>query len=281
LSDLEKQLHLIDVAMSRNPYFETPERFPLLGIGYTQGGDGNLLLLSEIRIEAVRQVLGTEIEIFTLIFDRGNTLVESNQGEINFRTIPEDDLCHYSVISLEPGEYDCRVVLRNVETGRSAVGTTSARVSEPQTGGLSLYPPFLMVPRKPCFFLSSRREAENEPGGHTSLQEIYPLLVKGSSPVIGAIPADTPRIFAVLRFSVGERPDLELDLSVTLRDKVLGVDSPLMFFIVDSKKLGAEDVLLIEIDLPKLIPGAYTLEFDMASLQSGLGARVSRDLAVR
>jgi VWFA-related protein len=281
LSDLEKQLHLIDVAMSRNPYFEAPDRFPLLGIGHIRQGNGTLLLLSEIRSEAIRQALGTEIEIFTLIFDRENTVVESNRGEINFRTIPEDDVCQYSILSLEQGRYECRVVLRNSETGRSAVGTTSVEVDEAEGRGVSLYPPFLLAPRKPCFFLFSHREGETDSMKNRSLQDFCPLLVKGSSPVIGAIPSETEKILAVLRFSVGEETDLELDLTVTLRDGILEKDSPVMFIVLDSKKLGSEDALLIEIDLPELSPGGYALDFALSSARPGIGARVSRELVVR
>lgn len=282
LSEFEKKLHIIDLALGKGHYYKAPYPFPVVALPCPIENKSGLILLSEIHLDSIEEVIGEKTEIVTLIFDKENNIVDSTQGKANLATVPQKLLHHYAVSSLEPGDYECRIVLRNLETGRSAVGGSVVTVPEVEPSGIFVYPPFILIPNTPCFYLKAlKTEKGKKPNKTVSLNDIYPFLANNHSPLVCEIDGNVRKLLTVLKFCIKDVPDPEIDLSVDLVHLSTGERTPLVLFVHDSLKVGTEDALLVELSLPKLESGKYELEFFVECFEPEIEARVKRSLRVR
>ena len=125
-NDLEKMLHLVDLALSEEPLFQTPVRFPLEVIPCKPGAGENLCLAAEVPVEKIREVLAGKSEFVTVIFDDKENIVVLKRNEKNSYAVTGEVFSFGAEFSLPPGRYHCRLVIRNLETGRGAVASTTA-----------------------------------------------------------------------------------------------------------------------------------------------------------
>ncbi len=129
-SKLEKQIHLVDLALTERPLFQDPVRFPLEASHSPGEEKGNLSLVLQIPIEKLEEISGEKIEIISLVFDKNEDIVAFDRIEKDFTKFPDDEFQYSCYLSVPPGEYKCRIVIRNMETGRGAVGSASVIIPE-------------------------------------------------------------------------------------------------------------------------------------------------------
>lgn len=282
LSDFDKQLHLIDLALSEDPYFQQPVRIPLLALPCSDKKKSNLVLLSELNLDEIQELIKQKTEMITLIINEENMIADSSQGEINFSKIPQKTIYHYSISSLSPGEYQCRLVIRNLDTGKGAVGSTSVTVPEPLESGIKLSPPLLLIPDKEGFYLRASKVMEEkiqtEP---VSLVNIYPYLSNQYSPLVHDLEQEKTRLLGMLRCSIADIEESNIELSVYLNQHSTEKKDLLPFSIISSERDGETDILLIEIELPDLEPGEYSLEFMAREATTGSESQVTQAFRVK
>ena len=280
-SEGEKKLHLADIAMNDIPYFEAPKPFslealPILGIEVSK-----LVLLSEIQPVNLEEVFLNDSEIITLIMDDEENIIEARRAVLKYETIKQTPIHHYSITRLNSGLYKCRVVVRNLETGKSALGTSSVKVPEIKESEIQIYPLFLQIPDKESFYVRAVREIEEQEKEALSLNDIYPYLSKNHSPLVTEVDRSEKRLLAILRFSAdipGKKP---LDVMAELTHSPSGRKIPIESLILDSKKFGLDDTFLLELGLPFVEPDIYTLSITLSDPQSGLEATASRTFRIR
>jgi VWFA-related protein len=129
-SALEKMLHLVDLALNENPVFQRPVRFPVMRATCPLDKKSNLCLTAELPLEEIRETLPGKFEIVSIVFDdRGNT-VELKREVKTAAEFSNKIVIHQADFKLAPGTYECRVIIRNLETGRGAVGGTSVIIEK-------------------------------------------------------------------------------------------------------------------------------------------------------
>ena len=129
-SKLEKQIHLVDLALTESPLFQDPIRFPLEASHISGAEKGNLLLVLRIPVDELQEIAGNKVEIVSLVFDERDDIVGFDRIEMDFSKLPEEDFNHTSKLTIPPGEYKCRVVIRNMKTGRGAAGSALVKIPE-------------------------------------------------------------------------------------------------------------------------------------------------------
>jgi VWFA-related protein len=125
-NDLERMLHLVDLALSEEPLFQTPLRFPLSVVPCAPGAKGNLCLAAQAPLEKIREVMTGSVEMITVMFDEKEDIAAFNRNQKKVSALSGERVSFGGSFSLPPGTYKCRFVIRNLETGRAAVGSTSA-----------------------------------------------------------------------------------------------------------------------------------------------------------
>ena len=125
-SELERMLHLVDLALSEEPLFQTPVRFPMKAVPCEPAAEGNLCLTAEVPIEKIREVLAGKSEFVAVIFDDKENIVTLRRNEKQTYTLTGELFSFGAAFSLSPGRYQCRLIIRNLDTGRGAVASTTA-----------------------------------------------------------------------------------------------------------------------------------------------------------
>jgi len=125
-NSVEKMLHLVDLALSDEPLFQTPVRFPLEVVPCKPGSNGNLCLAAKIRVEDIREVLAEKSEFIAVIFDEKDNIVILKRNEKETYSLTGELFSFGGAFSLAPGTYKCRVIIRNLDTGRGAVASATA-----------------------------------------------------------------------------------------------------------------------------------------------------------
>jgi len=128
-NSLERMLHLIDLALSEDPLFQAPLRFPMQVVPCAAGAKGNLCLAAQASVEDIREIMTGPVEMITVIFDEKEDIAAFKKSQVKVSSLPGERVSFGGSFSLPAGAYKCRFVVRNLETGRAAVGATSAVVA--------------------------------------------------------------------------------------------------------------------------------------------------------
>jgi hypothetical protein len=94
-----------------------------------------------------------------------------------------------------------------------------------------------------------------------SLSHIYPFLSNKYSPLIDELEQQTQRVFAMLRCSVINIEQPEIDLYASILNNSTDEEIPLVFSILAEEKHDKTIVYFLEIVLPELESGNHILEF--------------------
>ena len=282
LDDFEKDLRLVDLALSEKPIFQEPLPFPSIALPCSGKEDSNLVLLTEVSVPDIEEAASGKAELATFIYDQENIIVSSIKGEIDFTSIPQERIYLYDISSLNPGQYECRVVIRDTKTGRAARASTSVEIPEPLESGIKLYPPLLIVPEKESFYLNlitvdKKKKKETS----LSIADIYPFISNEHSPLVGDLEKGTTKLLAVIRNDVVNLKNPDIELPAYLFDFSVTQKTPLSFSILASEKKEQTDVLLLELRLPDLEPGQYFLKIEAEDVVSKSKSEINQAFRVK
>jgi hypothetical protein len=126
--NLEKMLHLFDLALSEAPLFQVPVRFPLQVVPCSPDAKGNLCLAARVMLADVQEIIKGMVEIVTVIFDEKDNVATLKKSLIKVAELKGETASFGGSFSLPPGTYKCRLIIRNLETGRAAVASADAVV---------------------------------------------------------------------------------------------------------------------------------------------------------
>ena len=282
-SEVEKQLHLFDLAMSENPQFQVPVILPSIALPCSSKKESNLVMISEIPVDKIKEVIKGESEVLALIFDEENNIADYHEGKINIYTLPQEKIYFYSISSLLPGSYECRLVFRDIKTGKGAVGSSSIVIPEPTDSGIKLFPPLLLIPEEKATYLKLSHDQEKELEKESvSLNVIYPFLPKNFFPLVEEVDRGIVKWLAVLRLSTVDVQESEIEIYAHLIDRSSDKKIPLPnTSILATEKREGTDVLLIEFQLPELEAGEYSVEIIAKEMTTQEKSHVSRTFKIR
>ena len=224
ISPLERQLQLIDLALSDNPVFQTPLSAGLQIFPGTDA-DRSTQILMRLPVETIDRLSPGRSEIETFVFDPQDAIVELRRSEEDLSRFREKTVFYSSRIALGPGTYKCRMIVRSLETGAAAVATASAFIPErpARTEPLKLLTPLLLTEPGGAVYLEARSKL-SATGGVTTGPALspYPFDAENITPLFGPIPAGRPSIRAVLPCRVSGVPIEEIALRAALIDGATG-----------------------------------------------------------
>jgi VWFA-related protein len=281
-TEFEKQLHLMDLALSERPHFQEPLNFPLLALPYSVKEKSHLVVLTKIPTERIKEVLGRKVEIVTLFFDGQNNIVELKRDEVSASKLARDNVYFYSSSILSPGEYDCRVVIRNLETGKGAVASSSAIVPESPDSGIILYPPLLLIPEKNAFYLKGSASGKKaKKGKQISLLDIYPFPYTQYSPLVEGLNQGISKLLAVVRCSTSNIQQPEIRLSAHLIHLSSGKKTHLSLSVLNQSQEEDTQIFLLELQIDELQPGRYSLQLSAKEMTTQSRSHIMTTFLIR
>jgi VWFA-related protein len=278
-SKSEKLLHLLDLALNDDPQLQQPVPLPLVTLNCSEAPDSNLAILSEIPRELLEEVTSKKAEIVALIFDEFNFMVDEIKEEFDLKKINPEYRFFAYVANLSPGNYRCSLIVRNTETGRAAVGSAGIEIPEPLESGFRMYPPLLLVPEEAAVYYKFKKIKRNE-GEASVLSPYYPSSAE-HSPLVQELPGDTRKVLAMVRsFSAGI-PAPTVAINFHLIGEETETKTGLSASVLSTQWQESYFIQILELELPAIEPGIYTLEAFTPEEISGKSFRHSQQIRIK
>ena len=223
------------------------------------GKGRNGVVAAGLAVDAKTGMPPGRAEIFVFVFEKGGPAVRALRTEMDFAKMAGRTIFPYVSIPFPSGEYEVRFVARDPATGQAAAGAASFSVPAAEGKGVRFNTPLLVVTGREASYLKLNWPGRGaEP---STFADFYPFLPKNGGPLLGPLRTREKTLLAVLtaEFPAGAAaPKASLDFRLT---DAAGSAFPVGTKIVESKKLDAtRSAIALEIDLPDLSPGDYTLE---------------------
>jgi len=233
-TDIEKQLHLFDLALSDQPVTTEALDLPLQVLTRPAETGTNTAILMKLEVDERTSLPPGKTEIYAFVLDQDRRVATTWRGELHTASIKTRMLYPYIVTRLSPGRYECRAVFREMNTGRSAAARHPFLVPEPpveKRGPSILAPPLLLEETTGEFVRLTKPGKKSRP--EESLLSFYPFWPRNHFPLFGA--SERGEVLAILQVLSTAAVVPEENVAIELLDEKEGEAAPLECYIIDHK----------------------------------------------
>jgi VWFA-related protein len=280
LNDFEKELHLMDLAMSENPKFQKPWKFPAVSIPFCNEEKTRTLLLSRIPTDKLIDSGKGKTEILLVVLGPDDDIVTLRRCESDFSDVEAKNVCLYSVLTLPSGKSEARLVAINRETGRAGVSSCKMSSAEALSSPFHLSPPLLLDPEGGSFYVDISSTAAGDKVIFPSLMDVFPFDAAKFSPTIGEMPAGARQLGVLVHCSTGQTAQAGMMIKqISLQDES-GRNVSLSFAPLSQLVQDGAVAVLVEAALPALAPGRYTLTVTAEDMATKMRAQADTTFTI-
>ena len=263
---LEKELQLLDLALNERSDFGASKTFPMTALAYDVGEGLRLRALARIPKEVVEAFGGKAAEVLALFFDGQESVLSFQRTTADLSKYRTADLLFTAGFGASPGPVKCRFVIRDLETGQSAVASAKVFIVRPDPAKLAIATPLLLVPGVRITSL------DGAPKGNfdvLSWHDIYPYDSTQYAPVMGDEPVRAATAVVVLPFNAPGPEEPDVAFSARLVNSASG--QSLLAALHPLKRLvqGRVYVQFLEVSLDQVPPGTYTFYINAGDRATG------------
>jgi len=255
-SDLEKKLHLLDLALNEKPLFQTPQSLFMKPLAFSLGSDAHLYLLCEIPASVMERFTGRAAELVALISDEQENLAKIKGTEIALDRLRGKNVVFSPGFVLQRGRYNCRLVVRDLDTGKAAVAKSSALVGKSPDRNLILGQPLLLVRGSGSFYLEEKKP---DAKSRQTWTDVYSFDSRAFTPLLGALPKDVSRIQVLLPFCQKSLSPGEINYQSYVVSFSSQQNIPVTCAERELVPKAGFQVQFLELELGHLEPGEYAL----------------------
>jgi len=267
----EKLLHVVDLALSESPQVQVPYEIPVAGMPVMVKGWLQLLVFGRASLAVHTEVLGKKSEAYLMLFDEKDDMAYIKRFPLAIPETGKETLFPAFLMAVKPGSYACRLVVRNLDTGRAARGAVPLVI--PVAGAaMTLDPPLMLGPDTSSLDLPASR------GG--SLAELFAYDTNAYAPLVGVVPAGLTKLQAALRLT-GSSAAGGLEVTAMLVDAATSARTELPVSVLKQGAEGATKLLFVEIATGELKAGRYTIGFAAKDTATGMSAVSSTAVTVK
>jgi hypothetical protein len=265
-TDFEKQIHLFDLALNEKAFSRLPLNVPMTALSYSAEGITRLGALARVPREVAAKLTGTRLELVTIFFDSQGEIAGLARQEADPVSLRGHDMAFAASAALKPGDYSCRLVIRDMGSGLSAVASAKATIGAPAAAGLQLGTPLLLAAGAGVLW---RETVGRKAGEKALLSDAYPYDCSLASPVLTELPRNAASVLAVIPCAVagGGQPDLAV--SARFVDAATGGELPVVAVLSGQTQKGPLQILTLEFITADIPPGTYYLHVYAEDRTSG------------
>jgi len=282
-SKIEKEIHLVDLALSAKPISQDPVRFDMQALPVACKPPDNVVLIIEIPKNRLADIEGPRVEVANLVFNALDEIVDSRRTEMALEAnrIEQSSAFLLTALSARPGTYKSRVVLRNVETGRAAVAGVSVIVPEADATKIIIFPPLLVSEAARSALLGTAMDKQDgQSTGAAQAVQAFIFDPKRYEPYLGNQLTVGATITAAVRCSVTGDDVSGLELSAKLISQASGEEHAIALTILDKREDKNAKVFLARLEIPEVAKGLYRIAFIVSDGRSGLSSRIIRNFVI-
>jgi len=278
-SKLEKEIHLVDLALSAKPISQDPQRFDMQALPVAGKPPDNVVLVVEVPKNRLADIKGPRVEVASLVFNALDEIVDSRRTEMALEAdrIEQSSAFLWTALSARPGTYKSRVVLRNIETGRAAVAGASVVVPEAAAAKIIVFTPLLVSEEAGSVLLGAATDKQD---GAARAAQAFIFDPKRYKPYLGDQLKAGAAITAAVRCS-GTGDDVSgLELSAKLISQASGEEHAIALTILDKREDKNAKVFLARLEIPEVAKGPYKMAFIVSDGRRGLSSRIIRNFVI-
>ena len=291
LSPLERSLSAADIIANEIPISDIPARVLAVPFPRQEGNEMRAAVPVLVEIPGDRLLAGViseraDAEIYVYVSDSENRLQDFFAQAIgidlsrNREKLEKGGLRYAGQLTLPPGDYRLRVLVRNSETGRAGLAVQALHVPAFAAGEPYLVPPIFLEPANGGMLV--RRS------GSSGASSEDPLLGAGVEDLVpAAIPAvqpGTPSRVSVVTYHFGaenREPILKMGAQVLSEDGRPIGDGLIALVGKGPVEADGRQLLLVSFTPAKLSPGRYALRVILQDGATGRGTQASTSFFVR
>lgn len=276
-TDIEKELQLFDLALNERSDFQAPRRLPMAALSYDAGGRPRLRTLSRIPRDSLKAFGGTTAEFVALVFDEQDNLASLQRATVKLADYKGKDLLFSSGIAPQPGRYKCRLVIRDLDTGQSAVASTSANIAQRAPSPLSLGSPLLLVEAGGLNYVEGVTRGKKD---FLSWRDIYAYDDARLSPLLGEVQAGSGKVMVIVPMATTLPDETGLTFSASLVNSETGAALQVPFQLVNRTRQADIVTSCLEFPLDQVPAGRYVLYVRAGDKTTGALANTRATFAV-
>ncbi len=276
-TDLEKMIQLVDLALADKPLSQTPDRFEMAALPFSPDPAGNLVFAAHIPTEKINKVGGKKVEVVNLVFNPADEIVELRRSEEDLTKVGPSGAYLLSVLAVPPGDYRCRLVIRNLETGAAAVAGVSTSVPEAKASGIALLPPLLWKPQRSAFYFKGFVPKASRKAPPRPISEIVGFDTRQYVPYTEKTLSISSEIWASFRCAVAQISAPKIKISAYLENLEFGGVAIVSLTILSEKDEPSGKAYLARLEIPEVDPGPYRLYLKAEEETSGESSLIAND----
>jgi VWFA-related protein len=267
----EKLFQVVDLALSESPQVQVPYEIPVAGMSVMVKGWPQLLVFGRASLAVHTEVLAKKSEAYLMLFDEKGDMAYIKKFPLAIPETGKETIFPAFLMAVKPGSYSCRMVVRNLATGRAARGGMALVI--PAAGAaMTLDPPLLLDANANALVLAA------SPGGSPS--ELFGYDANAYAPLLNNVPAGLTKLYAALRLT-GSSAAGGLEITATLVDAATSARTELPVSVIKQGADGTTKLLFVEIAMSELKAGRYSIGFAAKDLGTGTTAVSSAAITVK
>ncbi len=284
-TELERKIDLVDLALADTPLSQEPVRFTMHALPGVESPAAKVHFIAEISTAGLGEVAGQQVEFVSMLFDGLDQIIDLKRDELDLtaEALGSKRAFIFSSLSAPAGTYKCRIVLRNLLTGRAAVAGATLGTPDRALGNLQVFPPLFLVSGPEALYLGGS-DRKDDQGQMSSVQaQVAKALLfdpkKFSLYPDGPIPSHFS-VFALLECASANGDTSTLSLSASLTDESVGAESPIPLTILTEKGGKGTKAFFLRLEIPEVEWGAYILSLTVTDRANGLTFRVTKVISI-
>jgi hypothetical protein len=212
-----------------------------------------------------------------LFFDGQENLLSLQRTTADLEKYKGADLLFTSGITAHAGPVKCRFVIRDLETGQSAVASAKTFVVKPDSAGIAVATPLLLVPDVRITNLDGTAKGKLD---RLTWHDIYPFDSSRYAPVVGDEPVRAGKIVVVVPFTLPGADEHDVAFSAYLINSATGQNIAVSVQPLNRFLQGQVHAQFLEITLDQVPSGRYMVYINAGDRSSGALASAHVPLTV-
>ena len=250
-SEVERQLHLIDIALAEIPFSQIPIKFKMKAFVCNNSPPHNLRIIAEIPLDKLEDIVRERVEIISLVFNDADNIVDYHYVESDLAIYKDKRVFLDAILSVPFGDFNCRTILRNHSTGQAATAAVTIHIPKPKDDDLVIFPPIFYLPEKDAINLSG------ESIGSTKNEEMFLFNPTQYIPCIEKSFKRNTEIWAIVYCHLNKGYIHGLRLSAFLIDRNNGNEIPIPITMAGKSQEKEKKTFFIKLNIPDLEPDTY------------------------
>jgi VWFA-related protein len=278
---LEKEIQLVDLALSESPMSQRPVRFEMAVLPGSDKAGAGLVLVARVPVRELREKAARKVEAVSLLFDAGDNIAAEERSEEDLGTIPDEFAYFAAALPAAEGRTRCRIIVRDLETGAAAVAGETWTQAAAGTPGLRITPPLLLKPdRGPALLkIHPLKLGESRPAAD-SFSALLGFDARQYAPYFGRTLAAEAEVLAVISCMGESAARTKVKLSASFKDKLTFADIPVGLAVLSENSVFGGKRFLVRLTLPSVEPDEYTLRLIVENSETGEAVVIGRDYLI-